>query len=192
MATSSSLHKRRKLWKVLVPLLVILLCVITGLLLIQRGTRSLEQNPNVVIRQVDQVLPDFKLSQLSGETTLISTFQAKVILINFWATWCDACMEEMPSIVHLRTDYKDRGFEAVGINVDENPEVVVPKARNAFQINFPIYADSEGRLSELFNVHAIPLTVIINHQRKILLIQDGGQNWNSPAIRSQLDRWLSQ
>lgn len=98
----------------------------------------------------------------------------------------------MPSIVNLRKAYQDRGFEVLGINVDENPEKVLPKVLSEFKIDFPVYGDPEGKLSSLFDVHAIPFTVILNHQRKILLVQDGGQDWNSKAIRNQLERWLSE
>jgi alkyl hydroperoxide reductase subunit AhpC len=97
----------------------------------------------------------------------------------------------MPSIVKLRESFKDRGFEVLGINVDENPSVVVSKTIKQLKIDFPIFIDPEGELSEMFDVHAIPLTVIMRKTGEILAVLNGGRDWNSDEVRTKLERWLN-
>ena len=100
-------------------------------------------------------------------------------------------MEEMPSIVQLRDAYKDKGFEVVGVNLDENSATVVPKAIKQLKIQFPIFQDPENKIAEYFDVHAIPLSVMLNKDRKILYIENGERNWNDQESRTQLEKWLA-
>jgi thiol-disulfide isomerase/thioredoxin len=177
-------------WKILIPAGIILALVIGTLFLIQSQLSQSSRNSAQI--QVGATLPDFPLTRLDNTTTLLSQIKGKVILINFWATWCEACIAEMPSIVKLRETYKDHGFEVLGVNLDEEPEVVAPKLAKKLKIEFPIFKDPEGKLGDLFNIHAIPLTVILDSQRTILFIKDGEMDWNSEAVRTQIDRWVAQ
>ena len=99
-------------------------------------------------------------------------------------------MEEMPSIVALREKYSAKGFEVVGVNVDENPDQVVPPTIKKLGMKFPIFTDKSNALAELFDVHAIPLSVIMDKDRKILLIESGGRDWMSTDIQQMMDKWL--
>ena len=112
-------------------------------------------------------------------------------MINFWATWCEACMEEMPSLVALREQYAPKGFEILGVNVDENPAQSAPDAVKNMGIKFPIFTDKSNALAELFDVHAIPLTVIIDKSRKILLVEPGGRDWNTEDMQQLMQKWLN-
>ena len=190
MATLST-QPKNTLWKVLMPILLLLVPVVAGLYLIKVQFSHPPKMEGHVDIQVGNTLPDFELTTVEGISTRISDLKSKVFLVNFWATWCDACMEEMTSIVQLRTAFKDRGFEILGINLDENPTMVVPKSIKEYKIGFPVFIDPDGKVAELFDVHAIPLTVILDNRRRILFVKDGGQNWNAPAIHSQIMRWLS-
>lgn len=141
--------------------------------------------------KVGATIPDFELTGLQGKKTRFSDIRAKVILVNFWATWCEACMVEMPSIVQLRNTYKDKGFEVVGVNLDENPEAVLPKAIKELGISFPVFNDSENKITDFFDVHAIPLSVFLGPGRKILYIENGERNWNDQDVHRQIEQWLS-
>jgi thiol-disulfide isomerase/thioredoxin len=142
--------------------------------------------------RVGSIIPDFSLSSAQGKPAKFSDVKAKVILVNFWATWCEACMVEMPSIVQLRNAYKDKGFEVVGINLDENQDAVLPKVEKELGIGFPVFGDTEGKITDFFDVHAIPLSVIVGAGRKILFIENGERNWNDQEIHQQLEQWLSE
>lgn len=133
---------------------------------------------------------EFTRSEGGGKLKL-SELKSKVIMVNFWATWCEACMVEMPSIVKLRDLYHDRGFEVAAINLDENPDVVLAKTMRELKMDFPVYLDPESKIADLFDVHAIPFTIILDSQRKVLMIETGERDWNGEDIHSQLEKWLS-
>ena len=86
-----------------------------------------------------------------------------------------------------------RYLGGMGINVDDNPQSVVPEVLKELKIDFPIFRDSEdGELSDLFDVHAIPMTVIVNKARKVVYVENGERDWYGNDIRDQLDRWLKE
>ena len=138
------------------------------------------------------LVPDFSLSRFGGGETRLSEFKEKVLLLNFWATWCEACVKEMPGIVALRKAYHDKGFEVIPVSVDENPDAVLPEVLKQFGIDFSVYVDNGQKLSDLFDVHGIPLSVVMNKDRKILFVESGERDWDGEKTRSQLDRWLTQ
>ena len=178
------------IWKTFVPIFVILLFVLGGLYGIKATLPPIHPAAESTNSDRDRQLADLDLTQLDKKSIKISDLSGRVFLINFWATWCEACIEEMPSIVHLRESYKDKGFEVLSINVDENPDVVVPKIAKQLGMNFPIFVDPNGRISEMFDVHAIPLTVIIRKKGEVLEVLNGGRDWNSLEVRAKLERWL--
>lgn len=179
--------------KILIPIAVILVVIVGALMAIKA---SVQKETRLALTPVELTegaeLPNFTLNPLSGTPIKVSELPHKVMLLNFWATWCEACMEEMPSIVQLRDQYAPKGFEILGINVDENPIQVVPEASKKLGIKFPIFTDKSNALAEMFDVHAIPLSVMIDKNRKILLVESGGRDWNTEEIHQMLDKWLSE
>ncbi|MGZ3708413.1 MAG: TlpA family protein disulfide reductase [Bdellovibrionota bacterium] len=177
----------------IIPIVMIIGLVVGTLTVIKTrfGGARPHDGPSAFEVREGSTVPDLTLQKYpNGETTL-SQLSGKVVLINFWATWCEACMEEMPSILKLRGRFKDRGFEVVAVNVDENPEAVLPATLKQLGIDFPVYIDKEGQVAGLFDVHAIPLTVMINSSRKVLLVQDGERNWMDEDLLSKMEKWLS-
>jgi thiol-disulfide isomerase/thioredoxin len=182
---------RKTLLKALLPIALILVLVVGGLSLLKKRMSGSSHEGNKAFIQVGETVPDFNLTPYpSGETLPISEHKAKVFMINFWATWCTACVVEMPSIVALRNAYANQGFEVLPINVDENPGAVIPAAIEKFKFTFPVYTDPKNMLAELFDVHAIPLTVFLDKNRKILFVESGERDWNGKDIRKQLEIWL--
>lgn len=182
--------------KFFVPIALILLMVVGGLYVVKsqfgkpaNGVAAGPGGPAEI--QLGKTLPDFELSQFQGKDLKASELGSKVMLVNFWATWCEACMVEMPSIIKLRNAYAAKGFEVVAVNVDQNPNAVLPRTIQKFAFGFPVYFDKDQKLSDLFNIEAIPLTVILDKDRKILLIENGERDWNGSDIRAQLERWLA-
>lgn len=178
--------------KVFIPIVVILVVIVGALMAIKASVQKETRQALQPIELAEGAeLPNFTLYKLDGTKTQVNDMPHKVMMINFWATWCEACMEEMPSLVALREQYASKGFEILAINVDENPNQVVPNTVNKLGIKFPIFTDKNNALAELFDVHAIPLTVIIDKDRKILLIEPGGRDWGSEDIRQMMNKWLS-
>ncbi len=105
--------------------------------------------------------------------------KGKVVLLNFWASWCEACIEEMPSIVKLNTALRDKGFEILSINLDDNPEKTIPQVVDELKMNFPVYNDSNEALAKTFQVVALPLTVILDRQLNVVRKESGARDWAS-------------
>jgi thiol-disulfide isomerase/thioredoxin len=147
---------------------------------------------DVATTKVGATLPDFSLQTLEGKKLKFSELGAKVVLLNFWATWCEACVVEMPSIVKLNQMYKDKGLKVVAVNLDDKPAAVVPKAVRQLKIDFPIYIDADGSLANLFDVHAIPLTIIMDKDRKVLHVEGGERDWTDDDIKTKMDQWIGQ
>lgn len=189
-AKPSSLVK--SLAKILLPIGVALGLGITTLYWVKQkvGSRNGDSLQTVQLEE-GRVAPDFDLPVFGGGMKKISAIDAKLTLVNFWASWCKSCIVEMPSIVELRKTYRDRGLEIVAINVDERPESILPRLNKQLGIDFPVYLDADGKLSELFNVSAIPLSFVLDKNRKVLFVHGGEFDWNSTDFRARVEKWLS-
>jgi len=181
-----------KLQKVLALVLVVLTSVVMGLFYLKtQFSRPAVETSTPVEVKVGSLLPFFSLtSYAESELVPISKIDARVILLNFWATWCDACMEEMPSLVQLRNRFHKDGFEVVAVNLDENPNGAIEKTKTKYQISFPLFKDLDGKVAELFDVHAIPATFIFDQNRKVLHLKEGGHDWFSRETIELVQRWL--
>lgn len=180
-----------KFLKIMIPVLVIVAASAGSLWFLKSKTApETGGGGGTAELAVGSTLPDFELDTLDGKRLKASELKGKVVLINFWATWCEACMVEMPSIVALHQRFKDQGFEVVAVNVDENPENVVPKTASELKFDFPVYRDPESRLADLFEVQAIPLSIVMDKNRKILVIETGERDWNGSEVHKLMGQWL--
>lgn len=177
--------------RIFIPIAVILTLILGTLIAIKA---SVQKETRLAFQRIELIegaeLPNLSLTYLDGKKTMLADLPHKVTMINFWATWCEACLEEMPSIVSLRNQFSSQGFEVLGVNVDEDPERVAPGMVQKFNMPFPILTDKNGELAQMFDVHAIPLTVIISKNRKILFVESGGREWNTEDIQQMMKNWL--
>ena len=190
--TTHKTNKQIQLKAVLLPILTILIIISLSLFFIKYRLVDTERTARHGIRAIGDQVPDFAITDMNGKKSTISTVKAKVMMLNFWATWCDACLQEMPSIVALRNKFHPQGFEVVGINLDENPAAVVPRAVQRYQISFPVFQDPNGSIAEIFDVMAIPLTVFMNSKREIIHYQNGEFDWSSESVQTMLKNWLEK
>jgi peroxiredoxin len=179
--------------RLFIPVIVILTVVVASLLAIKASTQK-QMKPHTQQIELSEgtILPDLELTRMDGGKVQLGELSHKVMLINFWATWCEACIEEMPSLIQLREKFSPKGFEILGVNVDENPHPVATTAAVKLGMKFPLFSDEKGELSEIVDLHAIPLTVIINQSRKILMVEPGGRDWNSEEIHQLIEKWLNE
>ncbi len=180
--------------KFLIPVVLIIGAAVVALNVVKSRLESTPQGS--VLGQRAEVrlggkVPDFPLQIFQGKETKFSELKSKVLLINFWATWCSACIIEMPSIVKLRSLYHDKGFDVIAVNLDDNPDAVVPRSLKQLGITFPVYTDPSGKLGELFDVHAIPLTVILRQDGLVLKIHAGDLDWSSNEVKAEVEKWLA-
>lgn len=192
LVIDSSLDRASSRKKILIPIATLLVIIVGALMAIKASVQK-ETRLNLQPIELSEgaELPDFTLTRLDGNKVQVSELKHKVMMLNFWATWCEACMEEMPSIVKLRETYASKGFEVLGLNVDETPAKAVPPTEQKFGMKFPTFMDPTNMLSELFDVHAIPLTVIFDQNRKILMIESGSREWDDDEMHQLVEKWLA-
>jgi len=112
--------------------------------------------------------PDFALKNSKGETVRLSSFEDKVIILNFWATWCGPCRREIPGFVNLYKKYNEKGLEIVGVSVDQNGwDAVTPFIKN-YKVNYPILMFNYQVVKDYGGIRGIPTTFIINRKGKIV------------------------
>ena len=119
-----------------------------------------------------QTAPDFALKSSTGENMCLSEYRGDVVMVNFWATWCGPCRQEMPLLDELYQRYSRVGFNLLGVNIDDD-------SRRAMQmieelgVNFPVLFDASKKVSELYDVDAMPVTVIIDREGTVRYVHQG-------------------
>jgi peroxiredoxin len=110
--------------------------------------------------------PDFSLPELSGQNLSLSTYRGKVVLLDFWATWCDPCREEIPRFVELQSHYGDQGLQIIGISMDDGPDPVRPFYQQ-FKMNYPVVMGN-AKIGELYGgVLGLPIAFVIGRDGHI-------------------------
>jgi thiol-disulfide isomerase/thioredoxin len=111
--------------------------------------------------------PDFKLKDLDGKDLSLSSLRGKVVLLNFWATWCGPCRAEIPSLIQLQNRYKDR-MQIVGLVVDDDDQVAIHKFAESEGINYPIALASDEIRIAYGGVMALPTVFILNADGRVV------------------------
>lgn len=119
--------------------------------------------------------PDFTLKSRSGENVRLEDMRGQVVMLNFWASWCGPCRQEMPLMDDLYEQYKDLGFTILAVNVDENREEAL-RFLDKVPVSYPILYDPESRVSELYEVQAMPTTVMIDRSGNARYLHHGYQS----------------
>lgn len=110
--------------------------------------------------------PEFSLTDLSGQTLRLSNFKGKVVLLDFWATWCGPCRMEIPGFVELQNKYRDQGFQVIGVSMDDGPEPVRDFYKE-FKMNYPV-AMGNDKLGEIYGgVLGLPTSFVIGRDGRI-------------------------
>jgi peroxiredoxin len=110
--------------------------------------------------------PDFSLKTLEGQEVTLASLKGKVVLIDFWATWCGPCRESIPHLVDLYKHYREKGFEVIGVSVDKGEAEVVRRFSKAMDIPYPILIASE-EVTRSYGVTALPTTFLIDREGNI-------------------------
>jgi thiol-disulfide isomerase/thioredoxin len=134
--------------------------------------------------------PDFDLALLSGgERFVLSEHRGKVVLVNFWATWCKPCEDEMPSMERLYRDLAPAGFELVAVSVDEDP-ADVEKFKQRMGVSFPIALDPAQEVSALYQTQGFPESLLVGPDGQILERYVGPREWSiyAPRIRTLISQ----
>ncbi len=118
--------------------------------------------------------PDFSMADINGNTVRLSDLKGKVILVDFWASWCVPCKKSMPHIIELYNNRTDSAFTVIAVNVDEERSKINDFA-NSINVTFPfpVIFDKESKLPPLYNVEGMPTSIIIDKEGVIRFKETG-------------------
>ncbi|NNL64304.1 MAG: TlpA family protein disulfide reductase [Woeseiaceae bacterium] len=119
-----------------------------------------------------QAAPDFALRSSTGENLRLSEYRGDVVMINFWATWCGPCRQEMPLLDELYNRYQRVGFNLLGVNIDDDSRRAMQMVEE-LGVGFPVLFDAGKDVSELYNVEAMPVTVIVDRRGTVRYVHHG-------------------
>src|SRR3984957_13968658 len=135
----------------------------------------------------DQLAPTFTLPSRGGATIDLAQYKGQVVMINFWASWCVPCRQEMPLLESIYKKYKPLGFTLIGVNVEPDQK----EAENFLKqtpVSFPVLFDAKSKVSGLYNVEGMPTTVFIDRKGNVRMLHEsykpGDENLYLDQIRS--------
>ncbi|MGA2855601.1 MAG: redoxin domain-containing protein [Candidatus Sulfotelmatobacter sp.] len=140
-----------------------LLFVAVGVYVALHGRGRIVRGPTA---QQHSIAPDFSLPQLNGQFLQLSAYRGKVVLLDFWATWCTPCREEIPHLVELQNKYRDRGLEIIGVSMDDSPDPV-REFYQRFQMNYPVVMGNADIGERYGGVLGLPIAFIIDRDGRI-------------------------
>jgi len=133
---------------------------------------------------------DFETPTSDQGSVKLSDFRGKVVFLNFWATWCPPCKEEMPAMERLYRKYRAKGLVVLAVSMDsEGASVVVPFVKQ-HGLTFPVGLDRKGTVAGLYGVRAVPSTMIIDRQGNLALIALGPREWDGKPAQSLFESML--
>jgi len=148
------------------------------------------------VKELDLIRPsrqkfaeDFTLPLVGGTKFRLAAQRGKVVMINFWATWCPPCREEMPAMERLWQHHKDQGFVIVAVSLDADPTVVKPFV-DRHTLTFPVALDPKMDLGNAYGVRALPSSFIVDTQGYLAALALGPRSWDNDASHSLVEGLL--
>ncbi|MCG8671000.1 MAG: TlpA family protein disulfide reductase [Pseudomonadales bacterium] len=146
---------------------------------------------SVSAKSVNQKAPEITLPGMTGKTVKLSDFRGQVVMVNFWASWCEPCRTEMPLIEDIYNKYKKIGFTVLGVNVDENPKAG-KKMLKDIPVSFPVVFDSDNKMIEKYEVQAMPSTYMVDRKGNIRDIHRGYKKGDEKAYENYIRKLLRE
>jgi len=133
--------------------------------------------------------PALELSSLEGQAQRLEDYRGRVLLVNFWATWCAPCLEEMPSIERLRRSLDARRFAVLAVNVGEGASAARGFAEK-MGLAFPLLLDRDMKTTRAWNARVLPASYVIGPDGKVAYSYLGAIDWNAPEVRKAIERLM--
>jgi len=134
--------------------------------------------------------PPLALPDLDGRQQRLEAYRGKVVLINFWATWCEPCREEMPSMNKLRTSLAGRAFEVLAVNLAE-PETRIRRFMEQVPMDFAVLLDRDSSVAKAWKARVLPVSYLVGPDGRIRYSVLGGMDWNEERVRKAILDMLS-
>jgi peroxiredoxin len=129
---------------------------------------------------------------LHGRAVSLSDYQGKVVLLNFWATWCGPCRIEMPAMEALYRSMQVKGLEILAVSVDQEGVAVTRPFQEAMGLSFPILHDQDYQVGLTYGARTLPMTFAIDRKGVIRQLIFGARDWNSPEARRGITEVLQE
>jgi len=170
--------------KLLIGMALVAVCL--GVYFLKRPSRSNDRRDAPRDRAL---APDFSLPELTGQRLNFSTYRGKVVLLDFWATWCDPCREEIPHFVELQSKYREQGLQIVGVSMDDGPEPVRDFYQR-FKMNYPVVMGNAEIGERYGGVLGLPIAFLIGRDGRIYSKHTGATDITvfEKEVRSLLQR----
>ena len=148
------------------------------------GKATPQDNDEFAKLRIRKVAPpeatrDFVLDEVHGNKVSLSALRGKVVVVNFWATWCPPCRTEMPSMERLYRELKGSGLALLAVDVKENKKQVADFIRD-FGLSFPALLDTDGRVSRSYGTVGLPNTYLIDRKGRLIGHKPGSRDWGTP------------
>lgn len=127
-----------------------------------------------------ELAPDFRLRDMDGRMVSLSDFRGKVVLLNFWATWCGPCRIEMPAMEELYRSYPRKDFEILAVSTDAQGVVVTRPFQQEYRLSFPILHDADFRVGLSYGTRTLPMTFMVDRQGIVRQQIFGARDWGAP------------
>ena len=140
-----------------------------------------------------KAVPTTPITTADGGQTSLAAFQGRVVLLNFWATWCAPCIREMPSLDRLQAELKGEGLEVVAVSEDfAGLDLIVPFFERLKLENLAIYLDSDNALGKEFAIAGLPTTLLIDRQGRMVGGLEGPAEWDSDEAIALMRHYLQE
>jgi DsbE subfamily thiol:disulfide oxidoreductase len=135
--------------------------------------------------------PDFTLTNPEGKKVTLRDYRGKVVFLNFWASWCGPCRQEMPGMDRLYREFKGKDFEMLAVNVKDKREDAL-KFVKELKITYPIVMDPQGEIGLLYGAWGMPMTYLIDRKGQVLARMWGDADWYSTGARNLIKALISE
>ena len=135
--------------------------------------------------------PDFTLPSSKGDNVRLAEQRGQVVMLNFWASWCGPCRKEMPLLDAMYQRYSSAGFVLYGVNVEED-NTDAKKLLKELGVTFPVLFDTESKASSLYNVDAMPTTVVIDKKGQVRYVNRGYKDGDENKYRDQIRELIKE
>lgn len=132
----------------------------------------------------------FTLNDIDGKAHDLSSYHGKVVLVNFWATWCEPCRQELPSIQRLREKLAGKPFVVFAVNVDE-PEARIRTFLKQTNLNVPVLVDADKKATRSWDVRVLPVTFILDKHGRVRYRLVGDLDWADAAVVGTISELLA-
>jgi peroxiredoxin len=170
---------------VLIGGLLPLLMMASGLSIAQADGMTKAAQRGVV--KPGEPAPNFQLRDMNGRTVSLSDLRGKVVLLNFWATWCGPCRVEMPAMQRLYRAYDRKDFEILAVSTDAQGASVTRPFQQENQLTFPILHDADFRVGLSYGARTLPMTFMVDRQGIVRHHIFGARDWEAPEAHQLVD-----